>query len=124
VLPSALLLTRAVGAVGADLAATLVVGSTVGFATGLALGGATERAGARDDLGALAFAFVGFGAAALRAGGRFAATFLAADFFADVLAAVFEAGRAAFLGVDLEDFLRVFLDIRLPFVAFDRSIII
>jgi hypothetical protein len=113
--------------VGAGLAAALIVGSTLGIATGLAFGGATERAGARADFGALAFAafaFVGFGAAALRAGGRFAAAFLAADFFADVLAAVFEAGRAAFLGVDLEDFLRVFLDIRLPFVAFDRSIII
>ena len=38
-------------------------------------------------------------------------------------AAGFRAGVLRLLGAGLEDFLRVFLDIRLPFVAFRRSTI-
>jgi hypothetical protein len=56
---------------------------------------------------------------------------LLADFFAvalrafaaGVLAELFDWARVAFPAEDLGDFLRVFLDIRLPFVAFGRSII-
>jgi hypothetical protein len=42
-------------------------------------------------------------------------------FEAGVFADVFDWARAAFLGAALGDFLRVFLDIRLPFVAFGGS---
>src|SRR6187549_1752844 len=60
---------------------------------------------------------------------------LAAGFLADVVplrraalpavfaTAGFRAGALRLLGAGLEDFLRVFLDIRLPFVAFRRSTI-
>ena len=60
---------------------------------------------------------------------------LAAGFLADVIplrgavlpavlaAAGFRAGVLRLLGAGLEDFMRVFLDIRLPFVAFRRSTI-
>ena len=40
-----------------------------------------------------------------------------------VFADLTDAARAALRATGLEDFLRVFLDIRLPFVAFGRSII-
>jgi hypothetical protein len=55
----------------------------------------------------------------LRAFLAVALALLVAGFLADV----FDAARVALPGADLGDFLRVFLDIRLPFVAFGGSII-
>jgi hypothetical protein len=65
-----------------------------------------------DDLLA---ALPDFFAAALRV--------FAAGVLTDVLADLPDLARAAFGGEGLGDFLRVFLDIRLPFVAFGGSII-
>ena len=53
--------------------------------------------------------------------GRFGG-FLRGPFAAGFLADVLEAAGTAFLAGVLGDFLRVFLDIRLPFVAFGGSI--
>jgi hypothetical protein len=62
---------------------------------------------------------------ALDAGPAFAVVgdLMPALVFDDFFAAVLAPGRAAFEAVELEDFFRVCLDIRLPFVAFGRSII-
>ena len=71
-------------------------------------------------LAALAAGFLADAAAARRA----VLPAVLAEVLAEVLAAGgFRAGVLRLLGTGLEDFLRVFLDIRLPFVAFRRSTI-
>jgi hypothetical protein len=89
-----------------------------------------------DALGAAVSAVLsGFLTVALAAGLAVLLAVLAAGFLADVAslrrvalltvlaAGGFRAGVLRLLGTGLEDFLRVFLDIRLPFVAFRRSTI-